>query len=150
MGHYNLTRDEYYRQLAAASRTHKTDEFLSYATQGLVDGIREQIEQVLQQHFRVTWLNFVHETMRQFPSSPARDRQRSLVLAMPSEVETPKRNLPELSPKLAGLYARKGPRTLCRDLNRLLSVRLVARGPKGWRSNDRIIRAFLPPMADSD
>lgn len=147
--HYNLTRDEYYRQLAAASRTQKTDEFLGYAIQGLVDGIRDQIEQVLHQHFRVTWINFVHETMRQFPSSPARDRQRSLVLAMPSDAEIPKANLPELTPKLARLYARKGPRTLSRDLNRLLSVQLVAKGPKGWRSNDRIIRAFLPPMAEA-
>ena len=146
--HYNLTRDEYYRQLAAASRTRRTDQFMAYAIQGLVDGIREQIEQVIQQHFRVTWINFVHETMRQFPSSPARDRQRSLVLAMPSEVEIPKKNLPELSPKLAGLYARKGPRTLSRDLNRLLSCQLVARGADGWRSNDRITRAFLPPMAE--
>ena len=148
--HYNLTRDEYYRQLAAASRTRRTDRFMAYAIQGLVDGIREQIEQVIQQHFRVTWIHFVHETMRKFPSSPARDRQRSLVLAMPSEVEIPKKNLPELSPKLAGLYARKGPRTLSRDLNRLLSCQLVAKGPDGWRSNDRIIRAFLPPMAETD
>ncbi|MXX45563.1 MAG: Fic family protein [Acidimicrobiia bacterium] len=147
--HYNLTRDEYYRQLAAAGTTQRTDQFLSYAIQGLVDGIRIQIEQVLQQHFRVTWLNFVHETMRQFPSSPARDRQRSLVLAMSSDVEIPKGSLPELTPKLARLYARKGPRTLSRDLNRLQSVQLVARGPRGWRSNAGIIRAFLPPVAES-
>lgn len=148
--HYNLTRDEYYRQLAVASRTRRTDQFMAYAIQGLADGIREQIEQVIQQHFRVTWVHFVHETMRQFSLSPARDRQRSLVLAMPSEVEIPKRNLPELSPKLAGLYARTGPRTLSRDLNRLLKCKLVAKGPNGWRSNDRIIRAFLPPMAGPD
>ena len=118
--------------------------------QGLVDGIRDQIEQALQQQFEVTWINFVHETMRQFPSSPARDRQRSLVLAMPSGVDIPKKELPELSPKLAGLYARKGPRTLSRDLNRLRGVQLVAKGPKGWRSNDRIVRAFLPPIAEAD
>ncbi|MCE2526048.1 MAG: Fic family protein [Actinomycetia bacterium] len=148
--HYNLTRDQYYRELAKASRTGETDGFLSYGIQGLVDGIRDQIEQVLQQHFKVTWLNFVHETMRQFPSSPARGRQRSLVLAMPSGIDTPKKELPELSPKLARLYARTGPRTLSRDLNRLLSVRLVTKSPKGWRANDRIIRAFLPGMADTD
>ena len=68
---------------------------------------------------------------------------------MPSDEETPKRNLPELSPKLAGLYATKGPRTLSRDLNRLLNVQLVAKGSEGWRSKARIIRAFLPPMAES-
>ena len=148
--HYNLTRDRYYRELANASRTGETDGFLAYAIQGLVDGIRDQIDQVFQQHFHVTWVNFVHETMRQFPSSPARDRQRSLVLAMPSGTDIPKRELPELSTKLAALYARKGPRTLSRDLNRLRGVQLVTKGAKGWRSNDRIIRAFLPPVAGTD
>ena len=147
--HYNLTRDRYYRELAKASQSRDSAAFLAYAIQGLGDGIRDQIELVLQQHFNVTWINFVHETMRQFPSSPARDRQRSLVLAMPSGIDIPKRELPDISPKLARLYARKGPRTLSRDLNRLLRVALVARTSKGWRSNDRIVRAFLPPMADS-
>ena len=148
--HYNLTRDQYYRELAKASRTGETAGFLAYAMQGLVDGIRDQIELVLQQHFNVTWINFVHETMRQFPSSPARDRQRSLVLAMSSGIDTPKKELPGLSPKLAALYAKTGPRTLSRDLNRLRRVELVARGPKGWRSNDKIVRAFLPPIAETD
>ncbi len=148
--HYNLTRDQYYRELAKASRTGETVGFLAYAIQGLVDGIRDQIEFVLQQHFNVTWINFVHETMRQFPSSPARDRQRSLVLAMSSGIDTPKKELPGLSPQLAALYAKTGPRTLSRDLNRLCSVQLVAKGPKGWRSNDRIVRAFLPPIAETD
>ncbi len=147
--HYKLTRDRYYRELAKASRTGETTGFLAYAMQGLVDGIRDQIEQVLQQQFKVTWINFVHETMRQFPSSPARDRQRSLVLAMPSGIDIPKKQIPDLSPKLARLYARTGPRTLSRDLNRLLNVGLVLKTAKGWRSNDRVVRAFLPPMADS-
>jgi Fic family protein len=147
--HYNLTRDQYYRELAKASQNRDTAGFLAYAVQGLADGIRDQIELVLQQHFKVTWINFVHETIRQFPSSPARDRQRSLVLAMPSGIEIPKKQLTDLTPKLARLYAQTGPRTLSRDLNRLLNVKLVAKTSKGWRSNDRSVRAFLPPMADS-
>lgn len=148
--HYNLTRDQYYRELAKASQTGETSRFLGYAIQGLVDGIRDQVKQVLEQHFKVTWINFVHETMRQFPSSAARDRQRSLVLAMSSDIATPKKELPELTAKLAGLYAKTGPRTLSRDINRLRSVQLVVKGSKGWRSNDRIIRAFLPPIAEAD
>ncbi len=148
--HYNLTRDQYYRELAKGSGIGETAQFLAYAIQGLLDGIRDQIQQVLQQQFNVTWINFVHETMGQFPSTPARDRQRSLVLAMPSGVDIPKKQLPELSPKLAALYAKTGPRTLSRDLNRLRKVQLVARRPKGWRSNDIRIKAFLPPMAETD
>ena len=148
--HYNLTRDRYYRRLAEAGRTRKTDRFLAYAIEGLADGIREQTEQVLDQHLNVTWVNFVHETMGQFPSSPARERQRTLVLAMPSGKAVPKRDLPNLNPTLATLYASKGPRTLSRDLNRLRSVQLVVKWAGGWRLNDRIIRAFLPPMAEGD
>ena len=147
--HYNLTRDQYYRELAEASRAADTAGFLSYAIQGLVDGLREQKHQVMQQQFDVTWINFVHETMRQFPSSPARQRQRNLVLALPAGIETPKEEIPVLNPRLAAMYATKGRRTLSRDLNRLRKARLVTRGFKGWRANQDIIRAFLPPMAEA-
>ena len=148
--HYNLTRDQYYRELAEASRTEKTTRFLAYASQGLVDGLREQIDSVREQQFNVTWINYVHETMSRFPSSPTRDRQRSLVLAMPSGTIIPKNELPGLTPKLAALYAKAGPRTLSRDLNRLRDVGLVAKRARGWRSNDVIIRAFLPPIAENE
>ncbi len=145
--HYNLTRDQYYRELADASRTKATTGFLAYAAQGLVDGIREQIDSVRAQQFDVTWTNYVHDTMAQFPSSPARERQRSLVLALPSGRTVSRGDLAGLTPKLASLYATAGPRTLARDLNRLRKVELVVKAPRGWQANDSIIRAFLPPMA---
>lgn len=147
--HYNLTRDQYYRELAEASRTRKTLGLVTYAVQGLVDGIRDQIEQVRIQQFNVTWINYVHETMGQFPSSPTRDRQRSLVLAMPSGEVLPRAELEGLTPKLAALYAKAGPRTLTRDLNRLRDAGLIVKRKNGWISNDSTIRAFLPPMADA-
>jgi len=147
--HYNLTRDQYYRELGLASTTGETQQFLAYATQGLVDGIRDQIDQVREQQFSVTWINFVHETMNQFASSPASDRQRSLVLAMPSGLDITKADLAGLTPKLAVRYAKAGPRTLSRDLNRLRDAGLITKTRDGWRSNDIVIRAFLPPVADS-
>lgn len=146
--HYNLTRDQYYRELAEASRSRRTAGFVSYAVQGLVDGIRDQIEQVRVQQFSVTWINYVHETMGRFPSSRTRDRQRALVLAMPSGEVLPRSELEGLTPKLAALYAKAGPRTLTRDLNRLKEAGLIVRRRNGWISNDAAMRAFLPPMAD--
>jgi DNA-binding transcriptional ArsR family regulator len=145
--HYNLTRDQYYRELAEASRTKRTTNFVVYAVQGLVDGLRDQIESVRQQQFNVAWINYVHEVMGQFPSSPTRDRQRSLVLAMPSGVAVSRGELEGLTPRLAALYANAGPRTLSRDLNRLRDAELIVRRRQGWQSNDAIIRAFLPPIA---
>lgn len=146
--HYNLTRDQYYRELREASRTSKTTKFLTYAMQGLVDGIRDEIYQVRVQQFRVTWINYVHETMRRFSSSPSRDRQLSLILAMPSDKVIPTNELQGLTPNLAALYAKTGPRTLSRDLNRLIEVELIAKKGRGWQSNDQIIKAFMPAMAE--
>ena len=148
--HYNLTRDQYYRELGEASRTSKTTGFLTYAVQGLVDGLREQIDIVRKQQSHVTWTNYVHETMGRFPSSPSRERQRSLVLAMPSGEAMHSNELAGLSPKLAALYAKAGPRTMSRDLNRLRDAGLIVKRPRGWRANDAIINAFLPPMAAAE
>ena len=141
--HYHLTQDQYYRELRAASQTGNTTGFIRYATQGFIDGIRGQIQEVLRQHFSVAWINYVHETMGRFPSSPARDRQRSLVLAMPSGKDIPHSELSGLSPRLAALYGKTGPRTLRRDLNKLHGVGLVDKRPEGWRSNDIIMKAFM-------
>ena len=151
--HYNLTRDQYYRELAGASTAvgtnpARTNRFVSYAVQGLVDGLREQIDEVRNQQFNVTWINHVHQTMGQSPSSPTRDRQRSLVLAMPSGVAISRTDMEGLTPKLAAMYAKAGPRTLTRDLNRLRDAGLIVKRKRGWMSNDSVIRAFLPPVAD--
>lgn len=146
--HYNLTRAQYYRELATASRTERTDSLIGYAVQGLVDGIRDAIDQVRVQQLNVTWINYVHEVMAQFPSTQPRDRQRSLVLAMPSGQPVRRGDLAGLTPKLATLYATAGPRTLTRDLNRLRQAGLIRRTQHGWISNDLVIQAFLPPIAD--
>ena len=148
--HYNLTRDQYYRELAKASSTGRTDSFLTYATQGFLDGIRDQIAQVRELHLEVTWINFVHEVMSLYPSSPTRDRQRALVLAMPRERAMPKNELPRLTTELAEMYATRGPRTLSRDLNRLRDAGLVRRRGYRWVDNHSRMRAFLPPIADGD
>ena len=148
--HYNLTRDRYYLELSKASRTKMISGFVRYAVAGITDGLREQIESVQGQQFRVTWINYVHETMNRFPSNATRDRQRSLVLAMPSGTWLDRDDLPGLTPKLAAAYGKTGPRTLARDLNRPLGEGLVRKGQKGtWISNDQIIRAFLPPVAST-
>ena len=148
--HYNLTRDQYYRELAQASRSNSTVSFVTYAIQGFADGLREQIDQVRAVQLQVAWVNYVHEVMNRFPSSPARDRQRALVLAMPSDRDVPKSELPLLTPELAAMYATTGPRTLSRDLNRLNGAELVRGRRGGWSANHSILAAFLPPVAEGN
>ena len=147
--HYNLTRDQYYRELEGASQSRSTGSFVAYAAQGLVDGLREQINLVRAQQLNVSWRNYVNETMDRFPTSKASDRQRALILAMPPFEAVARDELTVLTPVLAALYARIGPRTLSRDLNRLLDEGLILREGRNWRANTGVMFTFLPPAAPS-
>jgi Fic family protein len=148
--HYNLTRDQYYRELDRASKAGgEILGFITYAIQGFVDGIREAISEVRSQQMQVAWVNYVHERFGGQPNTKATDRQRALVLAMPMGGEpVPRSALTGLSPKLASLYAKAGPRTLSRDLNHLTrDMQLVRRTVRGFIARSDVVEAFLPSMA---
>ena len=147
--HYNLTRDRYYRELEAASRTGSTSSFVSYAAQGLVDGLRDQLKLVREQQLDLAWTSYVNKTMDRFPTSKASDRQRALVLALPESTAISRKDLTLLTPALAALYAGTGPRTLSRDLNRLCNAGLIRRDGRKWKAKTEVMFTFLPPAAPS-
>jgi len=147
--HYNLTRDRYYRELERASKSGgDITDFVAYAIEGFVDGIRSQIAAVREQQLSVAWLNFVNNVMAQFPSGKARDRQTELVRTMPTDRKVSQSDLAGLTPSLAVQYAHTGPRTLARDLNRLESAVLIQRVERNfYRVRIDQMLAFLPPIA---
>jgi hypothetical protein len=111
---------------------------------GFVDQLREQIDVIRDQQMDVTWVNYVHDRFQRDKSHSGR-RRRSLVLALSlAEEPIPKNEIPRLTGELAAEYAQKTPKTVSRDLNALLDMRLIARTPDGYvASKDRIL-AFLP------
>ena len=145
--YYNLTRDQYYRELQVSSQTSSTQNFLAYAAQGLVDGLREQIHLVRAQQLSVSWANYINETMDRFPASQANSRQRALVSAMPFDKAVARGDLTTLTPSLAALYANTGPRTMSRDLNRLSKAGLIVRDGRNWKANTNIMFTFMSPAA---
>ena len=147
--HFNLTRERYYKRLAAASRERDTLGFVAYGIGGLVDGLMEQSAAVRSQHLTLAWHSYVAEATAQFPNSPAAERQAALVRALPTDADTARADLAGLTPKLAQMYARTGPRTLTRDLNRLKDAGLVEVSRRGVRPRIDKMTAFLPPTAKS-
>ncbi len=143
--HYNLTRDRYYRELETASRNEDALGFVTYAIEGLVDGLREQLEWVRSVQLGYAWVNHVREQMNRFPPGPARDRQQSLVLAMQYGVEYTNGELGLISAELAAAYATMSVRTLSRDLNRLRDAGLVRTRAKKWIARHDVVSSFLPP-----
>lgn len=143
--HYNRTRTEYYRQLAAASRNGGNPlPFIEYAVSGFVEQIREQLQFVKYQQWDVSWINYVHECY-QGAHTVAAKRQRDLVLEL-SNHNTPvaRREIRRLSPLLAEQYAGKTGKTLTRDLNAVVKTGLVKRNTHGYRALKESILHFLP------
>jgi len=141
--HYNRTRTEYYRQLAASSRDSDGPvRFLIYAVQGFVDSLREQLGVVRSQQMDVTWRNYVHETLH---GSATDDRRRHLVLGLSSlSKPVPVSDLPNVNARIATDYARVSARTLARDVNELTIHGYLMRVEGGVITNKALITAFLP------
>lgn len=143
--HYNQTRSEYYRQLDIANKSGgDIILFLTYAVQGLVDGLREQLDVIRHQQWDVTWENYVHDMFHN-KNSTSDIRQKNLVLDL-SSTDKPvlPSNIIELSPRLARSYANRTPRTIQRDLNALEKMNLIERKPEGISAKKETILAFLP------
>lgn len=148
--HYNKTRSEYYRRLDAASRSpNGVIEFIQYAVQGFVDGLRDQIDFIRRQQWDVAWINYVHELFQHQSGASAR-RRRDLILWLSKQSGAVKfgkmadfvQNLPAW---LAFEYQGKTPRTLQRDIEDLVDLELVLREKGGAiRANKEMILAFLP------
>jgi Fic family protein len=143
--HYNRTRTEYYRLLDETSRSGgDVLPFLEYAVQGLLDGLREQLEVIRDQQWDVTWRNHVHEMFRD-KASPSDVRRRHLALDLSQQPEeVPFDRLRLLTPRIAKAYSGKTSKTLSRDLKMLIDIGLVEKRASGYRAKKEVILSFLP------
>jgi Uncharacterized conserved protein len=148
--HYNITRDEYYRQLQRASESGgDTVPFLRYAIQGFIDGIRGQVALVWEQQYADRWEQFVYETFGGHTTTEAEQRRLRLVLCLSKEDEAvPRRDIPSLDPALAHAYS-DTQRMLSRDLNALEHMGLIEAAARGrWRARKERVLAFRSVRRD--
>lgn len=143
--HYNLTRDRYYQRLEQSSKGQNGEaQFVEYAIEGLVDGLREQIAHVRGQQMQITWINYVHEHFQNRRMTETQRRRRELVLAMKAGEVVPRIAVDELTAPLAKLYATKQSKTVTRDLNALVEEGLIRLVPGGYMPRTEVVEAFLP------
>lgn len=143
--HYNQTRTEYYRQLERASRSPDgIYGFVTYALEGLADGLREQLALIRSHQWNVAWVHFVHEQFRNAHSTTDR-RRRTLALAL-SSLSGPVNfdSLTNLDTEVARAYAGVSRRTLVRDVAALATLGLLRQAEDGLRVHRERILAFLP------
>lgn len=105
-----------------------------------------QIDKVWEQQWDLAWRNYVHESFTNRSSATA-TRQRRLALDLSRRNDpVPLSKVPEISARLAAAYAKKTPKTIARDVNRLIEMDLVKKGGTGIVANKEIILGFLPPQ----
>ena len=90
---------------------HDVGAFIRYALEGFLDELRAQIDEVGQENIQIHWESYVYETFRGSRPQRLRTRQRELALSMRDGVWFGARQITELTPRLARLYARVGERT---------------------------------------
>lgn len=127
--HYNQTRTKYYEELDYASRPKPKGDivpFLSYAIQGLLDGLQLQVGKIQEQQWKVVWQGFVYRTIKG-RSGPIKDRKLALVFAISDQKHSiPIREIPKL-PQLVSEYSSSGSSVLKNDIDELVKDGLLAR-----------------------
>ena len=143
--HYNLTRDEYYRQLDVASGSGgNVLPFIAYALQGLIDGLHEQINSIRRQQLRVHWNSYVYAQFRD-KEGEVNARRRRLVLDLSDKgVPVPIPEMRYVSPRIAAAYAHRTDRTIRSDLQVLSEMGLVSIAEGGVTINQEAIILSQP------
>jgi hypothetical protein len=125
------------------------DGFIAYATQGLVDQLREQLKVIRHQQWETTWQRYVYERFGQ--GSPTHLRRRRLVLELSKISENrgwiQMHDILDLLPRIGSQYANKTLKTLSRDLNAVAEMGLIEWEGRRVRAKKRLILAFLPARA---
>jgi hypothetical protein len=146
--HYNQTRNEYLSQLKVASASGgDVVPFITYALNGYVDGLRDQLTYVRKLQMDVAWINYVHDVFRDSKTSASR-RQKALLLDIfDREEPVPISRIEQLSPRLAKEYAGMHPITPSRVVDTLEKKKLLLRKEEGVSANRALIAQFLPIKA---
>jgi Fic family protein len=144
--YYNRTRTRYYEVLRETSRRepYNVEAFVTYALDGFVEELREQLNKIREHQMSVAWINHVHQVFRPRSGGSAQ-RQRELVLSLPPGEAVPPSAIRRLTPSLAVQYANKQQKTVTRDLNVLQDLGLIERMETGRvRTRIETMAAFLP------
>lgn len=151
--HYNRTRSQYYHILRDASAPtednistgygHGVCAFINYALQGLLEGIREQIEHIEAYYLQLSWNEYVHDVFATQPKTEAQHRRLALALQLESRPQSPTA-LVAKDEQLLGMYLGQSERVLRRDIGALKQLGLAIPHKDGYIANVYALIRMLP------
>ena len=144
--YYNLTRQEYYRQLDLARKSRDLSGFIKYAVQGFRDGLKENLNVIQENQFIIFWQYYIYESFSdvKYTKKEAFKRKRELILSMPVNHEFDVDQIMELTPSIAKKYATVNRATILRDLKELQELNLLVKVGRKYTPNTKILKAMMP------
>jgi cell filamentation protein, protein adenylyltransferase len=126
--HYNQSRPEYAAHFENARRKRSLSEFMSYAIQGLSDGLRATLRSVQRESFKIAWESHVYRTFSEYTDYTKKSvfkRRRELALSMPVDRKFSVMELVRSSDELAKEYMGRDPRMMNADAEILIELELM-------------------------
>ncbi|MEO8584370.1 MAG: Fic family protein [Flavitalea sp.] len=135
--YYNNTRSEYYRQLEKAFQTRDLTEFIAYALLGFRDGLEQILGKIQAGQLYITWQKFVYDQFDKVNMGQKEvfKRKRNFALALPIDKKFLKEEIPELNIQLARLYSNVSIKTLERDMEELIELKILVKEKEKYFAN---------------
>lgn len=144
--HYNETRADYYRQLAAAGRSCELTKFIDYAVLGLLDGLEGVLKMAQRHLLAIYWKSYVYARMdaEQHLTKTTRRRYIAILTKLDLFEEYAVKEISSATPGLAAEYAKHGAGMVSRDVKRLVSAGLLISHDGRVTLNASVLLANLP------
>jgi hypothetical protein len=120
--------------------------FITYALQGLVDGLNEQLDLIQTEQLKVHWRSYIHQVFDDRAGFTAPCKRHLLLDLSDQAAPVPKAELRRLTPRLVEDYHGKTDKTLGRDLNELEEMGLIIIQEGMVQANLNRLVAFLPRL----
>lgn len=141
--HVGRARNAWMREIMGAASGHGDPiPFVAFMARNLVEALREVAGEVEEAQQRAILGGHLHQLFTADRSANGARRMKLLMALSERGGPVPSARIPQLTPELAGAYARLDRKTLLRDVQHLQEQGLLERSAEGFRPVEAPLRAF--------
>jgi len=147
---YNDTRNEYYRLLDQSAKKNDLSEFIEYAVKGFRDGLLGTLEIIQKNILEISWKKYIYDKFSEvkFLKKDVHKRKRNLALNIPFDKILTIDEIIFSNPAIAKSYFNVTERTIDRDLEELVKMKILVKKRKLYMANIDILS--LPQMRENN
>lgn len=145
--YYNETRPEYYRQIDEGFKKNNLTNFINYALQGYIDGLKNIKDKLTLDQLTTYWQKLIYDTFKdkRYSSRDVFKRRRDLMLSIDIFRKYELKDLGETNTYIAKIYGGLSESTFMRDVQELLNSKLLLKDEDGkYKAASALLFNLLP------